>query len=493
MDRILSEQFVTQTLLPYLKKNILGNAGNDLRLQKIFTKEEPLTEEEKKGLVADPKYFNDGTSVFKYDENLRKLFWNNFIDFVRRQKRICSGNIGLLAKRLLPLPGTNSFENEAQENLLKFSYQVANAVQDYKIEQTIKNMLLSGEINETEANKLRSKLAQGKLVMLKDKKGGKKLVNDDEIRRASEKGPYQDDFYSSVESSGEGEDRVVYPDEIPPEETEGQPKFEEKGMTVSNVALEIYEKQATQVEIMLEESGLHVESKLKTDKTGTVRGYVVIIQKRGDKTITERMRIEVKVNKPNQLFQFTLLDKGKSFTADKNEIKKYFKDEQKLGSEVSELKGEEKMENPKPFPPMAPVMPRKKALPEEKPKEGLAAVSRIPEGQGNRDLFQKSSAGVKSPINIIAAKYTYLRRAARQAARRKKILTGMPTAAAPEPQINQPAEPFGQPQPGTSGVLRTRVPTPPVEVKKSRWTPGVVTAAATIGGLGGPIVFSLFT
>jgi hypothetical protein len=139
MQRQLNEQFINDYLIKFVKRNVIGRIDKDKILQKIFTTEEPLEPSELDDLTA--RYFQDQRGVlFETDFEARKLFFNEFITFVRRQRKICSENMALLTIRLLPLDAaTNTFDPEAEKNWLKFCFQFVNAFQNAKISRNISN------------------------------------------------------------------------------------------------------------------------------------------------------------------------------------------------------------------------------------------------------------------------------------------------------------------------------------------------------------------
>ena len=493
MQRVLSEQFVSSFLIPYIKVNILARTEKDPILQKIFTTEVPLQDEEKTAL--DVNYFKNTATIFETDLKLRRVFWNEFTTFVRRQRKICTDNMRLLAFRTLPDSVTHEFSNEAQQNLLKFAYQVVSAVQNYKIAQHINNKEMNGEFKPpSKAQDLKDKLEKGKLVLVKDKEGRDKVLEDEEIKRALANVAYQSELYSGMETEGTGEEKVVFADEIPPQQLEGQPGQRPRGITLDNLQLEIYEKQAIQVEVMLEDSGMFVEGKMKADKTGMVRGYVI------DKKTRERLLVEVNVSKPNSKFRFVFEQKpgsnkpAKSFLADKKEIQKYFKDENRSADEVNEIKEKEGMEHQEMFPAKAPEEPKKKAEPGgEAPTTGLAATSRLPQAQAEGDFRRVASVGQNVPINIQAAKYAYLKKRLLPTIKQgKRAAYLQPSAEAPEEEYQG-----GQEQPGPeyahtgAGELPANAVEP--EVPKKVMSPAKVTGIACAVGIGGSAILSFFT
>ena len=500
MPKVLSDQFVTSFLIPYIKGTILGHVEKDPIIQKIFTTEVPLEDHEKVGLETNPDYAFRGT-IFENDQNLRRVFWNEFTKFIRMQRKICMDNYPLLTLITLPNPVTHVYSTEAEQNLFKFSYQVVNAVQNHKIAKLINNKEINGEFNKKDkeanknkANDLRSKLEQNKLVIVQDKDGMDMILEEDEVSRGLSNDYNRENLYSNLSTEGSGEGRVVFADEIPPQQPEGQPKPPKQGIALKDLKIAIYENQARAAELILEESEMFVVGKMTADETGTARGKIM------DKRTKEWLNVETNVSKPGlPQFRFVFPKQPgsnlpeKSFNANKDEIKRFFKDEKMSAREACDAKEKEKIENPPKVPARAAEIPPKKTETPGKVKTGLEAVSPIPAGQAQGNIRGNETFGGKKPFDIRGAKQSFFIKKYRKIIKAARAGQMQSTAPGPTEEEYTGAGEAPVPETQRTGELAYPVPSVPEEPKQNGVNPKTATTVALAAGLGAPIISAFFT
>lgn len=321
----LGAGFVTTFLLPYIRKQILGNVDKDRKLQKAFSYKEVLTQEEIDYLVDD--YFRDTGTIFETDIELRKVFWKEFLDFIKRQKDLCEYNLHKLAFRLLPDPDTGVFSKEAQDNLLKFSFHTVKAVETHLIERLIKQKEARGELSKEKAEEHGDLLKNGQLILVrhKGKGAGFDYITSKEVQDAIDNVKKQAQLMKKLftQYTPQGELAFTFNPVLAPE-----PGQTERGSGLHRMQRQIWDNQKVQIEKMLEDSGLYVSGKMSVDRKGIVRGYVV--DRNG-----ERLLIEVSVAKPGKrMYRLTFAGKGsklfgKKFFVNEDDLNTHFKNNKK--------------------------------------------------------------------------------------------------------------------------------------------------------------------
>jgi len=275
----LGANFVNSFLLPYIQKQILGNVNNDIRLQNIIRYDKVVTAEEISGIEAD--YFGNTGTVLEKDLGLRKAFWREFVSFVARQKKLCNGNVLKLTFRLLPDAKTGSFSNEAQKNLAKFAFIAIDRLENTLIDRKIDKNKLLGRISASQAEKDKLNLKNGKLILVRDKKGDFDYMSNEEIRRAIGNVERTADIMARFATSG---DNGLYT---------FNPLGENKASTLQEVQIALWSKQSMLSEKQLEENGIYIGGHMVVDNKGIARGFAK--DRNGI-----RLKIEFDVKKPGK-------------------------------------------------------------------------------------------------------------------------------------------------------------------------------------------------
>lgn len=194
----LGPQFIENFLLPYIKDEILGNIEKDTRLQNLFRYDAVIKPTEIDGLKSD--YFQNTNTFLDTDLDARDLFWEEFVEFVKTEKGICSGDVNLLANRLLPDFETNKFTKVAEDNWSRFSHYYLKAEEKRLIDSLIRKRETSGEITSDEARDLRRKNQNNELILARSKKqkGDFDIIESEEIRRALDNVEKQADLMSGL-------------------------------------------------------------------------------------------------------------------------------------------------------------------------------------------------------------------------------------------------------------------------------------------------------
>lgn len=317
----LGASFVQSFLVPYIETNILGNVDKDERLQHVIRYDTTPTATDISGL--ETSYFSNTGTILDTDLALRKVFFKEFIGFINRQKIIADGNVYKLASRLLPNPRTKEYTNEAQNNIRKFGFEAVDAIQQHIAAELIRQKLASGEIKKEEADDQKSKLKEGKIILVRGKDENFKTKSEDDIKRALASQERARDFWEDVLSGDGGIAYGMNPLDIP---EEGE---KEKGSTLTGLQKQVWASMAIKAEKQLEENGIYVEASLKIDQNGVAYGNVQ--DRRGAK-----MKVEVSLIKPGKHnYKFTFSNQpSKKFLVDEDELKSEFKDKKRSAAEV---------------------------------------------------------------------------------------------------------------------------------------------------------------
>ncbi len=320
----LGESFLQTFLVPYIKNNILGNVDNDERLQRIIRYDTTPTQLDIAGL--ETTYFVNTGTILDTDFALRKVFFNEFIDFVNRQKAIAEGNVYLLAQRLLPDTKTKEYSKAANRNIEKFGFEEIKAMEEHIAGEIIKQKQLNGEISDEKARDDKAKLKEGKLILLKNKDENFDYKDDDDIRRANSSSQKAAEFWDDILFTGSPSGNVGYgmnPLDVP---AEGE---EEKGATLTGLQKQVWSGVSVKMEKEVENNGIYVEAKLKVDANGVAYGTVK--DRRG-----VRLKVESSVIKPGKRnYKFTFVNQpAKKFLVNRDELKSEFKDKKRSAAEV---------------------------------------------------------------------------------------------------------------------------------------------------------------
>jgi len=310
----LGAGFINSFLLPYIQNRILGNVENDTRLQNIFRYDKILTPEELNGL--ENTYFKNTGTILEHDAGLRKAFWKDFVEFVKRQKKLCNGNIQKLAFRVLPDAKGGGFSQEAGQNLQKFAFYDVNNLENKLIQQKIDSKKINGEISSSQAENGKTVLKNWKMILVRQKGGGFDYMSNETVAsaigNAEKTARLLADLYT--EQTPEGEIRIfpMNPMELPQGEAE-------ISVGLQGVQELLWEKQSMQSEKQLEDNGLFVEAHMTVDGNGVAQG------KAQDKNGI-RLIIEFDVKKPGErVYRITFVDNpNNKFFISENELKQKF-------------------------------------------------------------------------------------------------------------------------------------------------------------------------
>lgn len=319
----LGASFINSFLLPYIQKQILGNIGNDTRLQNMFRYDKVITSEEIKGL--EDYYFADTGTILETDAGLRRAFWKEFSEFVGRQKNLCEGNVLKLAFRILPDEKTGSFSKEADLNLEKFAYYAVNRLEDTLVQREIDQKAVLGKISAAQAVDDRSDLEKGKLILVRQKEGGFDYMSDKTVARAIGNTERTAKMLAALqtEKTEKGERRIYA---FNPSEVSGEGEASSSPQEVQEL---LWKKQSIKSEKQLEDNGIFVEGHMTIDTNGISRGFAK--DKNGI-----RLRVEFDVKKPGErVYRMTFVDNpdNKFFIAE-NELKKKFGENKQSALEV---------------------------------------------------------------------------------------------------------------------------------------------------------------
>ncbi len=320
----LGASFVQSFLVPYIKNNILGNVDKDERLQREIRFDTVPSPTDIDGL--ETSYFTNTGTVLDTDMALRKVFFNEFIEFINRQKNIANGNVYQLAFRLLPDAKTKTYSKDATNNLEKFGFEAAKAMEDHVAAELIRQKEANGEIKKEQAEDDRRKLKEGKLILVRGKDSNFKYKSEDDIKRAIASREKAIEFWDDVLADDSPQGPVAYgmnPLEIP---EQGK---EEKGSTLAGLQKQVWTGIAIKAEKELENNGIYVEARLKVDQNGVAYGTVQ--DRRG-----VALKGEVSVIKPGKRnYKFTFANQpSKKFFVNQDELKTEFKDKKHSANEV---------------------------------------------------------------------------------------------------------------------------------------------------------------
>jgi len=311
----LGVNFMNSFLLPYIQKQILGNIENDTRLQNMIRYDKVITPEEIRGLEND--YFKNTGTLLETDEGLRKVFWKEFNDFVTRQKNLCNGNVLKLTFRLLPDGKTGSFSKEAEKNIEKFAFYAVNKLEDTLIERKIDRNKFTGKISSVQAEKDKSDLKKGKLILARNKDGEFDYMSNESVKRAIGNVKRTADIASSFFTGENNEVHILNP-------------LDESNVSgLVGVQTALWTKQSINAEKRLEENGMYVEGHMTVDDNGISRGFAQ--DKNGI-----RLKVEFDVKKPSErIYRFTFVNNpNNKFFISENELRKRFGTEKKSALEV---------------------------------------------------------------------------------------------------------------------------------------------------------------
>ena len=320
----LGAGFTNSFLIPYIQNRILGNIENDTRLQNIFRYDKVLTPSELNGLVET--YFKSTGTIFEHDFDLRGAFWNEFIEFVKGQKKLCNGNNLKLAFRLLPDAESGSFSQEAKQNLQKFAFYAVNKLEDTLIQREIDQKEVLGKISSGQAADDKADLKNGKMILVRQKDGNFDYMSNETVANAIGNTERTAKLLANLytEKTPEGETRVYAMN--PTELQQGEAEI---SLGLNGIQALLWEKQSMMSEKQLEDNGIYVEAHMTVDANGISRGFAQ------DKNGT-RLRIEFDVKKPGErVYRITFADNpDNKFFMSENELKQKFGKENQSAHEV---------------------------------------------------------------------------------------------------------------------------------------------------------------
>lgn len=269
----LGPKFIENILLPYIKDTILENENikKDKRLQNLFRYDAVIKPNEIDGLKND--YFKRTNTFLDTDLKARDLFWDEFIEFVKAEKNGCSGDINLLATRLLPDFETGKFSESAENNLSRLAHHYVKAEEKRLIEDLIKKREASGEITSDEAKDLRDKNENNQLVLArtKDQKGAFDIIESEEIRRALDNVEKQSALINDLftETGPKGQRGFLM---NPPFSEPVAEENREHSSSLIGFQEAVWEGQKVDIEKKLANNGFILQRSFQVDKNGSVKG-----------------------------------------------------------------------------------------------------------------------------------------------------------------------------------------------------------------------------
>jgi len=293
--QVLGPNFIQTFMMPYMMGTVLNQdkiEKNPL-VQKIFAIEKPLDVQEFRQLVTSEDYFTGTGTIFDQGGiEHRKIFWQEFADFIKDQQKISQNNIEKLAFRTLPDAKTGVFSQVARENILKFCTHMVKAVETAEIKRLIDVRELNGEISKEAAALDRVNLVSGKLILAKGVDGKDVYLSEDDIKDAlgdvTKRAKLLKKLQIRQDSDG------VYIFLINPVDSGN-------GSTLRAVQAALWQNQKIRVEKKLAGLGLDARD-LQVDDYGVLRGNL------RDGSGTQTL-VEVDLRKPGQLrYRLTMTD-----------------------------------------------------------------------------------------------------------------------------------------------------------------------------------------